>query len=161
MWIKPQGRHACLCIHGMLMIFYPPPCPITLKYWDFFFIRTINQPFKYSSIVSILRNDQCFKKMVGLVVQQRYTTSGYSVKGFESLMQWYTLSIFLKWSQLWIFIPLYSLWAKKKRLWDRGLEKLKMLLTFFFWWLKKLSYLYMYREKTNCSTLKWITVKQK
>lgn len=102
-----------------------------------------------------------FQKMLGLVVQQRYTTSGYSVKGFESLMQWYTLSIFLKWSQLWIFIPLYSLWAKKKRLWDRGLEKLKMLLTFFFWWLKKLSYLYMYREKTNCSTLKWITVKQK
>lgn len=55
-----------------------------------------------------------FQKMLGLVVQQRYTTSGYSVKGFESLMQWYTLSIFLKWSQLWIFIPLYSLWAKKK-----------------------------------------------
>lgn len=79
-----------------------------------------------------------FQKMLGLVVQQRYTTSGYSVKGFESLMQWYTLSIFLKWSQLWIFIPLYSLWAKKKRLWDRGLEKLKMLLTFFFLMIEKI-----------------------
>lgn len=59
------------------------------KFIQKFFIRTINQPFIQTNLLSplVLKLPSMFNEILGLVVPQRYTTYGYSVKGFEPLIQ--------------------------------------------------------------------------